>query len=100
MGVLHPDYLGSPRDQQILTSRQWADWVAYYRWDPWDNWRGDYQAGVVAAAAVAPHLKKGAEISPKDFLPRFGKRKKPQSEEDMKAVAERVAAAWATEEDD
>ena len=53
-------------------------WRAYYRECPFgDDW---WQAGVVAAAAVNPHIKKS--MSAEDFIPKF-KPPEPMSGEEI-----------------
>jgi hypothetical protein len=67
--------------EETMTSSELSEWMAFDLYcQPLDNgWR---QAGVIAAASVAPHCGKGKAPKPDDFVPIA---RLPQSPEDMAA---------------
>lgn len=71
-----------------MTSAELSEWMAldmYHQPIP-DPWR---QAGVVAAAALAPYCGKGKRPKPEDFVPRA---RLPQSPEEMMAELRKLQA--------
>lgn len=54
--------------------------------EPRGEGRADLRAGIVAAAAVSPYVKKGRQMpKPSDFIPRFGSsRPRPQDPASLK----------------
>jgi len=83
--------------QREIDSREFAEWVAEFRLEPWGEIRSDLRAGIVASAALAPWCKKGHEPRPIDMMPKFGgvKSKPRQTEAEMKAVWARAVAGFA-----
>ncbi len=67
LGIVHPDLL-----DDLLTPRQYHDWVLLYQQSPFGDYRRDLRAAVVAMSAVQPHSKKKLKI--KDFLLQFKKK--------------------------
>ncbi len=63
--------------QEEISWREFAEWIAYDRLNPFGLERGDMQAGIVASAAVTPYLKPGAKISAADYMPDFLAEAKP-----------------------
>jgi hypothetical protein len=85
LGYRHPDALLSE-----ITSRQLAEWGAYFDLHPWGGEADDLRAGVVAATVAnfaGREMKKGQHLSPRDFFPERGA--KPQ---EAPSVAEKVRA--------
>lgn len=84
------------RAQREIDSREFAEWVAEYRIEPWGEIRSDLRAGIVASAALAPYCKRGQEPRPIDLMPKFGKQatRPKQSEAEMKAIWKRAAAGF------
>lgn len=80
--------------KHILTHRDYLDWQALYREDPWDQDRADLRAGIVAAAALAPYSKKGNVPRPGDFMPYVKRGPRRQSPEQIKEIATALAANW------
>ena len=71
-----------------VTRQELQELEALYQIDPWGEARADLRAGIVAAAAVSPYLKRGRKASPTDFMPKFGKRPiRQQDHAEMKAIA-------------
>ena len=63
-----------------IDSRELAEWMAYYRTEPFGGCRGDLQAGVIASTiANVNKAKRGKAFSPGDFMPLM---KKPKQTED------------------
>lgn len=58
-------------------------WLAYSRIDPIGQWRGDLQAGVIAATVANCHSRKH-RYKPADFMPKFEPK---QADEEMEALA-------------
>ena len=59
--------------QRCISSREFAEWMAYYRIDPFGPVRGDLQAGIVASTLVNL-FRKEANSAPSDFKLSFGHR--------------------------
>jgi hypothetical protein len=50
------------------------EWQAYYRIEPFGEWREDLRCGIVASTvANAFRGKKSKTFKPDDFMPKFGK---------------------------
>lgn len=62
--------------QSRMSSREFAEWLAYDRIDPYGQERGDLQAAIIASttASCAP-VKHKKRPRPIDFMPKFGKPK-------------------------
>lgn len=84
LGVKHPDEL-----LRTLTSRQWAGWCEYARWDPWGGWRADLRAAIIAAAA-----RPGAD--PRRLMLKFPirRRRRRQKEAEQKRQWARLEKLW------
>lgn len=50
-----------------IDAHEFAEWMAYAQIEPFGPLREDLRAGVVATAAVAPHVKRAP--TPTDFFP-------------------------------
>lgn len=65
LGQLHPEHL-----LQSLTSRQFAEWMAFYSIDPFGDQRADLRAGIVAATMSNRWRGKNENpASASDFMP-------------------------------
>ncbi len=49
-----------------MSRRQYLEWEAFYRLDPWDGERDDLLAGKICSAVAA---SVGVECAPKEFMP-------------------------------
>lgn len=49
-----------------MTRRQFEEWQAFYRLDPWDGERDDLLTGKLCSTIAAAH---GIETKPSDFMP-------------------------------
>ena len=74
-----------------------AEWLAFWRLEPWGEQRADLRAGIVAAACTAPWAGRGKAPRPADFMPDFdgsrGRRGR-QTREEMVAAAKRMAGIF------
>lgn len=65
-----------------ISSRQFAEWMAYSRLEPWDEERADLRSGIVAATiANANRGKSGKAFTPQQFMPQY----EEETEEDAQA---------------
>ncbi len=65
LGQLHPEHL-----LQSLTSRQFAEWMAFYSLDPFGDQRADLRAGIVAATMNNRWRQKNENpMQPSEFMP-------------------------------
>jgi hypothetical protein len=75
-----------------ITSEQYIEWKAYAAIEPFGEYYDWVRTGIIASAALAPHIRKGAKApQPKDFMPdekAFMKRSEPKKQNvaEMKAV--------------
>ena len=82
LGISHPDYLLSQ-----LTSRQLAEWIAFYNLHPFGQDISDRVVAEMAAALWNKQRGKGVDaLKPDDFLPR---RVKQQTPDMMKTMLKR-----------
>jgi hypothetical protein len=63
LGYLHPDDL-----LEDLTAQQWAEWLEFYALEPWGFPVNDMRHGMLCAAVLAPHMKKGDTAEPRNFM--------------------------------
>lgn len=67
--------MGIPNVDDLLasmTSRQLAEWQAYFGIEPWGEDRADLRAGIVASTVAnfaGKSLKDDAKVTPADFMP-------------------------------
>jgi hypothetical protein len=60
-----------------MSSREFAEWIAYYRLEPFGETRADLRAAIVActiANANRNPKKQRRPFKPADFMPEFGAR--------------------------
>lgn len=55
-----------------MSSREFAEWQAYYRHDPFGLNRGDYQAAMICWTVYNMLRGKAAALPLSEFLPVFG----------------------------
>jgi len=69
-----------------ITSRQFAEWLAYSRIEPWGEERDDLRMGIVASTIANVNRSKNQKLfTPDQFMPQF----EPETEEQ---AAERLIA--------
>ncbi len=79
-----------------LTWRELRELEIAYDVEPWGETRADLRAGIIATAAVSPHVKRGSQPRPIDFMP-FVER--PRTEpvktlNQMKSIVGQIKAAF------
>jgi hypothetical protein len=81
--------------ERTLSYPELAEWVATYEAEPWDEWRADLRAGIVASTVANCHSTKG-KFRPRDFMPDFKRRKEQveQTPEQMKDIAIKITALF------
>ncbi len=73
-----------------ISSRDFAEWIAYSRMEPWGEERDDLRMGIIASTiANANRGKNQKPFTPQMFMPQF----EQETEED--AQARLMAAAFA-----
>jgi len=87
-----------------MSSREYAEWMAYYRLEPFGEERGDLRAGVVAATVANVNRDpkvRGEPYSPRDFMPLVEEETEaPEPEEVYLKIRAWAAMAGATETKD
>lgn len=82
------------RAMREIDSAEFADWMAYYRIEPFGERMSDLRTGIIAATvANANRGKKQKALHPIDFLPWAKPAAEPVRLEDPKAQAKFVALA-------
>ena len=69
--------------KQNVDSREFTRWIAYYSINPFGEYRGDVQAGIIAAtiANANPYRGKNAKpLQPSDFFPKWDKKQEAKKE--------------------
>jgi len=69
------------RCQAEVNSREFAEWQAYRRIEPWGLERGDLNAAMVCAVIANVNAAKGRRYKPSDFMPRFDAPRRQSAEE-------------------
>lgn len=57
--------------QQRISALEFAEWMAYYRIEPFGEDRDDLRHGILCAVIAGLFAPKGKEPKPEDFIPRF-----------------------------
>lgn len=81
-----------------VTSAELTEWIAFAELEPFGEERADLRAGIVAStvAEVNRNPKKRKQpFTPQDFLPKFGKERSDDVEDEEQKRSERLAAKWA-----
>lgn len=74
-----------------MSAREFAEWMAYYRLEPFGEERADLRAGIIASASVNVWAKRGRSAKPSDFMPKFAARPQVQSLDEIKAKLGMIA---------
>lgn len=74
-----------------ITWSQLLEWQAYYAIEPWGEERADLRAGIVAS--TMGNLWSKRRVSPRDFMPDFGRRTRRQAPEQIASVLSMAARA-------
>jgi hypothetical protein len=80
--------------ERTLSNAELAEWVAYYDVNPWDEWRADLRAGIVASTLANVHSSKKGKFKPRDFMVDFSKRghREPKTPEQLRQMAIKITA--------
>lgn len=71
-----------------ITSRQFAEWLAYSRLEPWGEDRDDLRMGIIASTIANSNRGKNQKpFTPQQFMPRF------EQETEEEAAARLLAKA-------
>lgn len=54
--------------RERMDAREFSEWAAYYRLEPFGDDRRDMQLAVLAAVTANVHARRGKQHSPEDFL--------------------------------
>jgi hypothetical protein len=55
-----------------MSAAEFQQWWLYYQCEPWGEWRGDFQAGLLASTMVQLWSdSRGKRLRPQDFMPDF-----------------------------
>ena len=79
-----------------LTWRELRELEIAYGLEPWGETRADLRAGIIASASVAPHVRRGSNPKPIDFMPFLhAHRTKPlKTLKQMKSIVAQVKASF------
>lgn len=77
--------------KRSCTIREYAQWVAFYGFEPWGEERADLRAGIIAATVA--NAFGGGKAKPQDYMPNFDRRIKRQTVQEQQAVMSRTFAA-------
>jgi len=77
-----------------LPAELFQEWLAYFRIDPWDEYRGDLRSGIVASIADAQRVN--ARVKPPlDYMPLCrAERKRPADQKALRKTFGSFAEKW------
>lgn len=76
-----------------MDSREFAEWLAFNKIEPFGDARADLRSGIVASIVANCNRAKGAKaFKPTDFMPDFDAKPKEQSMEQMQSLL-KIAAS-------
>lgn len=71
-----------------MSAREFSEWIAYARLEPFGEERADLRAGIVASTIAAVNTPKGKRRpKPGDFMPEFDKQKPNERELGQKILS-------------
>lgn len=82
--------------QAVLTSNDFADWLAYYRVEPFGEDRADLRAGIIASVIANVNRdpkKRRRAFRPEDFIPKFDRKDERQPWQDQLKLVEMLNKA-------
>lgn len=81
-----------------MSSRELAEWMAYYELEPFGEWRADVRSAIVAmTVAAANRGKRGRAPKLEDFMPKFDGERQQDPESLLEKVRLLNAALGGTE---
>lgn len=66
-----------------MSAREFAEWIAYSRLDPFGNERGDFRNAMLCQLVDSKMPGKGKKLNVDDFMPKFEKALKNQTQEEI-----------------
>lgn len=75
-----------------MSSREFAEWMAFYDLEPFGEEQADLRAGIVASTVANVHRdrkKRSKAYKPEDFMPKFkraGKRERTPWQDQLKVI--------------
>lgn len=85
--------------QREISGREFAEWMAYHRLEPFGYERQDMGHAITAATiANSAKGKKGKTYRMTDFLPRFGKNT-AMSDQQLMEIGKSLKRAWPQKKD-
>jgi len=81
------------RTQQEVNSREFAEWGAYYRLEPFGEWRADVRSASVAHILANANAPKGRTYTMDDFM--YFERKEPKTNEERAEEMQKALKAFA-----
>lgn len=77
-----------------MSAAELDEWVAFYRLEPFGEWRADYRAGIVASTVFNINRGKDVEArNPADFMPLI-ERERPEPTAPDPETVRRKMLAW------
>ncbi len=75
-------------DQMLseISSPQWAEWIAYFRLEPFGENRKDWRAALIASTVARYNSTKPNQIKIKDFIPNFDESEEQTLEQQIQIV--------------
>ena len=71
------------RAKEEIDSAEFTDWIEFNKLDPYGQWRGDAQAGIIAATIANANRSKGPSFKPEDFMMTYGPPKRKEMSGDQ-----------------
>jgi hypothetical protein len=77
-----------------MDAREFSEWQAFYMLEPWGSERSDLQAGIVASVIANVNRSKHARsYTPHDFMPKFTRTARRQSNLEIQNVFKVMSAS-------
>ena len=58
--------------QERISAHEFMEWLAFYRIEPWGEFRADLRSGIAACGVASMWASSsGPRLRPKDFMPMF-----------------------------
>lgn len=77
-----------------MDSREFSEWMAYYKMEPFGQDRGDIGHAITASVVANANAPKGKKFTPMDFLPRRKQKKRQMTEQEMRRIFDHAAKSW------
>jgi len=78
-----------------IPEETFQEWRAYFNIDPWDDWRGDLQTGIIASLVDAHRVQAKTALPPSRYMPLSRvKKNKPVDRGEQVKKLNAFAAIW------